>query len=231
MSIVERNTERTIVHKSLIPLAEYSVNNFLQIFSIAQKPSDTEAVYGEAPAEVFALGDLFAVWSKLKRIEGLKIGAWGDFCKCEIAQAFVSLSCQERGIQRFGAKLCFTCPDEYYLPTTLQLQFSQSIVFSRKSLEETIQELDVLYISPINNAPLAITPELLQKAKHSLVVLSAIPSKKELYEDERVLIPEQQEFRGKVQMALSKVAPTYLEEKERVLADKHARMRGFPCFY
>lgn len=160
--------------------------------------------------------DLYTIWKKFGRIDGLKIGMVGDLKNSRVQHSELDL------LRHFDVEFVFISPAEVAMPN----EYKEGVKFREsESMAEVIGELDVLSTSRLQEerfenpedceklrGSFILHREILEQAKEDLIILSPLPRveelPKEVDDDARAKYFEQVGNGVAVRMALLKMVLT-----------------------
>ena len=168
---------------------------------------------GEHPTQ--ALLDLFTIVAELGKIDGLTVTMLGDL---KYGRTVHSLA---RLLSLYDVKLNYVSPDIFRMPEEIVAEIQQQGIFQAEysSLDETIQNTDVLYVTRVQKERFSdlseyeivknafvITAETLKIAKDEMIVMHPLPRVGEISmdvdDDPRAAYFRQMEYGLYVRMAL-----------------------------
>ena len=143
---------------------------------------------GEHPTQ--ALLDLFTIREELGRVDGLKIAMVGDLRYGRTVHSLTRLLIQ------YDVSLRFVSPEILRLPLTIMNQVIDAGLNVREThdVAEVIENADVLYVTRVQKERFTdlaqyeevrdqyeITPELMQRAKETMIVMHPLPRVGEIH--------------------------------------------------
>lgn len=128
--------------------------------------------------------DLYTIWKKFGKLDGLKVGLVGDLKNSRVLHSDIDL------LKHFDVEFVLVSPQELALPD----QFKQGVKFvETESIAEVIADLDVISCNRLQEerfenpadcnkyrGSFIITTELLKAAKEDLIILNPLPRMEEL---------------------------------------------------
>ncbi|MEW5959256.1 MAG: aspartate carbamoyltransferase [Chloroflexota bacterium] len=143
---------------------------------------------GEHPTQ--ALLDLFTIQEELGALDGLKIAMVGDLRYGRTVHSLTRL------LTQYNVSLRFVSPEILRLPLTIMNQVIDAGLNVREThdVADVIENADVLYVTRVQKERFGdlaqyeevkdqyeITPELMQRAKHKMVVMHPLPRVGEIH--------------------------------------------------
>ncbi len=131
---------------------------------------------GQHPTQT--LLDLYTIMKECGRVEGLKIALMGDLKYSRTVHSLI------KALNLFNNKIYLISPESLKLPE----EFLEEVEAEEVSLDEVIEDIDVLYVTRIQKerfpdeeeyrkvaGSYRITSDILRRAKESLIVMHPLP--------------------------------------------------------